>query len=108
VTAIRLINLELKWQRFLPAQTGSVLRWGRTLFFIIGILALGYVGLALLDARLYQADQTRRFEEALKRLGPATGSGEHLHPSFLPLDLADEDAARAKSLGVAVHEGAPL
>jgi sortase A len=108
VTAIRLINLELKRQRFLPAQTGSVLRWSRTLFFIIGILALGYVGLALLDARLYQADQTRRFEEALKRLGPATSSGEHLHPPSLPLDWAEEGAARTKSLGVAVREGAPL
>jgi sortase A len=102
--AIRLINLG----RFLPARTSTVLRWSRTLFFIIGILALGYVGLALLDARLYQADQTRRFEEALKRLRPATGSGEHLYPSPLPLDLAEEDAARAKSLGVAAREGALL
>jgi sortase A len=105
VTAIRLINLELKWQRFLPARTSSVLRWSRTLFFIIGILALGYVGLALLDARLYQADQTRRFEEALMRLRPATGSGEY---PPLPLDLTEGEAARAKSLGVAVREGAPL
>jgi sortase A len=108
VRTIRLINIELKWQRFLPARTGSVLRWSRTFFFIIGILALGYVGLALLDARLYQTDQTRRFEEALKRLRPATGSGEYLHPSSLPLDLAEEDAAHTKSLGVAVREGTPL
>jgi sortase A len=105
VTAIRLINLELKWQRFLPARTSSVLRWSRTLFFIIGILVLGYVGLALLDARLYQADQTRRFEDALKRLRQATGSGEYPH---LPLGLAEGDAARSKSLCVAVREGTPL
>ncbi len=108
MTAIRLINLGIKWQRFLPARTSSVLSWSRALFFIIGILALGYVGLALLDARVYQADQTRRFEEALKRLRPATGSGEHLYTSSLPLDLAEEDAARVKSLGVAVREGTPL
>ena len=105
MTAIRLINLGIKWQRFLLARTSSVLRWSRTLFFIIGILALGYVGLALLDARLYQADQTRRFEEALKRLRLATGSGEY---PPLPLDMAEGEAARAKSLGVAAREGTPL
>jgi sortase A len=95
-------------QRFPQAQTGSLLRWSCALFFIIGILALGYVGLALLDARLYQADQTRRFEEALRRQRPATGSGASLHPSPITLDPAEEYAARAKSLGVAVREGDTL
>jgi sortase A len=102
------MKFRIKWQMFLPTRTNSFLRWSRTLFFIIGILALGYVGLAQLDARLYQADQTRRFEEALKRQGPATGSSEHLHPSPLPLDPAEGNAARVKSLGVAVREGTPL
>jgi len=105
VTEISLIILGINSRRVPPARTSSFLRWCRTLFFIIGILALGYVGLALLDARVYQDDQNRRFEDALKRLRPATGNGEHLHPPPLPLDLAEGDAARANSLGDAAREG---
>jgi hypothetical protein len=102
------MNLGIKWQIFLLARISWFLGWSRALFFIIGILTLGYVGFALLDARLYQADQNRRFEEALKGLRPATGSGEHLHPSPLPPGLAEGDVMRAKSLGVAAREGAPF
>jgi sortase A len=102
------MNLGIKWRIFLPARISWFLGWSRALFFIIGILTLGYVGFAMLDARLYQADQNRRFEEELKGLRPATGSGEHLQPSPLPLGLAEGDVVRAKSLGVAAREGAPL
>jgi len=53
---------------------------------IIGLLALSYVGFALLDARLYQAEQARRFERALK----------------------ETNLARAESPAIAVSEGSPL
>jgi sortase A len=66
MTAIKAINLGIKWQIFLLARTNPVLRWSRNVFLIIGLLALSYVGFALLDARLYQAEQARRFERALK------------------------------------------
>jgi sortase A len=102
------MNLGIKWQIFQLARISWFLGWSRALFFIIGILTLGYVGFAMLDARLYQADQNRRFEEELKGLRPATGSGEHLQPSPLPPGLAEGDVVRAKSLGVAAREGAPL
>ena len=46
-------------------QSGSPLEPKRLL--IIGLLALSYVGFALLDARLYQAEQARRFERALRK-----------------------------------------
>jgi sortase A len=102
------MNLGIKWQIFLLARISWFLGWSRALFFTIGILTLGYVGFALLDARLYQADQNRRFEEELKALRPSTGSGEHPHPSPLPLGLAEGDVVRAKSLRVAAREGSPL
>ena len=65
----------------LPTRNNSFLRWSRYLFFAVGILALGYVGFVLLDARLFQADQSRRFQQELNGLKPSIGSDEPLHPS---------------------------
>jgi sortase A len=41
-------------------------RWTRHLFFMAGVLALGYVGLALIDARLYQASAERSLESQIQ------------------------------------------
>ncbi len=97
-----------KSQMLLPSRTNSFLRWSQYLFFIIGILALSYCGFALLDARLYQDYQTRRFQKALKDSRPSIGSGEHLYPSPLPTALAEANSAKAESLGIAGRGGYPL
>ena len=76
----------IRWRIFLPARINPVLRWSRNVFLITGLLALSYVGFALLDARLYQAEQARRFERALK----------------------ETNLARAESPAIAVSEGSPL
>lgn len=76
----------IRWRIFLPARTNPVLRWSRNVFLIIGLLALSYVGFALLDARLYQAEQARRFDRALK----------------------ETNLARAESPAIAVSEGSTL
>ena len=76
----------IRWRIFLPARINPVLRWSRNVFLIIGLLALSYVGFALLDTRLYQAEQARRFERALK----------------------ETNLARAESPAIAVSEGSPL
>jgi sortase A len=76
----------IRWRIFSPARTNPVLRWSRNVFLIIGLLALSYVGFALLDAWLYQAEQARRFERALK----------------------ETNLARAESPAIAVSEGSPL
>jgi sortase A len=73
-------------------RTQSVLRWSRYLFFAVGILALGYVGYALVDANLYQAYETWRFERALKSVKPAAGAVEPFHTLPLP---APTEADRA-------------
>jgi sortase A len=93
---------------FLLPRTNSILGWSRYLFFIIGTLALSYVGFAMLDARLYQAYQTWQFQQALKGLKPSIGSGEHLRPSSLTPALAEANRSRAESLGIAGIEGSPL
>jgi sortase A len=70
----------------LSTLTNTILRWSRNVLLIIGLLALSYVGYALLDSRLYQAEQARRFERELK----------------------ETNMPRAKSSGIAVSEGSPL
>jgi sortase A len=70
----------------LPTLINSILRWSRNILLIIGLLALSYVGYALLDARLYQDEQARRFERELK----------------------ETKLTRAESSGIAVSEGSPL
>jgi len=47
------------------------LRWSRNAFLLVGILALGYSGFALIDAKLYQAYQARRFQQQLSDIRPA-------------------------------------
>ena len=77
-------------------RTQSVLRWSRYFFFAVGILALGYVGYALVDANLYQAYETWRFERALKSVKPAIGGVGQIHPSPLPT-LTEADHAKVES-----------
>ena len=98
------MNFRIKRQKFLSTRTRSFLRWSGHFFSIIGILALSYCAFVRLDARLYQAYQTWRFERTLKGSKPAIGSVEQLHPSPLPA-LTEADRARVES---AAPEGSPL
>jgi sortase A len=50
------------------------LRWSRNAFLIAGVLALGYSGFVLLDAKLYQANQTHRFQQQLESARPPNAS----------------------------------
>ena len=76
------MKIRIRWRTVLPMRTSSFLRWSRYLFFISGIIALGYVAFALLDAKLYQAYQTRRFQQALKDLNPSISGREQLGHTF--------------------------
>jgi sortase A len=93
---------------FLPPRPPSVLSWSRYLFLVIGILALSYVGFALLDARLYQAYQLWRFDQALSRTGPLIGKDETLPPSLLSAVVAEANRARAHGLDSTLPNGSPL
>src|SRR5579863_3926407 len=49
-----------------PTLMQRFLRWSQRVLFITGILALGYVGFTLLDARLYQASAKRSLENQIR------------------------------------------
>jgi sortase A len=44
------------------------LRWIRWLLLVVGVAALGYVGFSLLDAKLFQARENRRLNQADRNL----------------------------------------
>jgi len=102
------MKVRTKWQTLLPPRTPSFLGWSQYLLFVIGILALSYAGFALLDARLYQAYQSWRFERAVKRMETPIGSPEHVRPQILPADSEAANHTRAESPGIAGRSGSPL
>jgi sortase A len=53
-------------QKLDPTHVQRFLRWSQRILFITGILALGYVGFTLLDARLYQASAKRSLENQIQ------------------------------------------
>jgi sortase A len=66
-------------------QISVLLRWSRNIFLVAGVLLLGYCGYVLLDAKLYQADQARHFEQEIKDFRPAaTGKPGVREMSFHP------------------------
>ncbi len=60
------MKFRIRRQMLLPARTRWLLRGSRYLFFITGILALGYVGFTLLDASLYQVSAKRSLESQIQ------------------------------------------
>ena len=102
------MKIRVEWRITLPTRNSPFIRWSRYLFLAIGILALGYVGFVLLDARLFQASQSRQFQQELNGFRKSIDSDERLHPSSLPPDVAAADGVRADSGGTAGREDSPL
>jgi sortase A len=70
----------------LSTRTHSILRWSRDVFLVVGLLILGYCGFVLLDAKVYQASETRHFQEQIKGFKPAIASEGSVHEvPFHPL-----------------------
>jgi sortase A len=96
-------------QRMSPSMRDNPwIRWSRRILFVIGILALGYAGFALLDARLYQADQSRRFQRELGRLTPSVVSDDNIHVSSIPPAPASKSLIRAERIDIAGISRTPL
>lgn len=74
-------------QRFsLSTRTHSALRWSRNVFLSVGVLILGYCGFVLVDAKVYQTDEIRHFQEQVKDFKPAIARKGSVHEvSFHPL-----------------------
>lgn len=70
----------------LSTRTHSILRWSRDVFLVVGMLISGYCGFVLLDAKVYQASETRHFQQQIKDFEPAIASEGSIHKvSFHPL-----------------------
>ena len=92
-----------KWQMLQLSGSQSFLGWSRNFFFAVGVLALSYVSFALLEAGLYQAYQTWRFDQALKKSRQSIGNDERL-----ALPVFSQVLDRSESLGVGGLGGSPL
>lgn len=60
------MKLVIQRPAYLPRRAGWLLRGIRYLLYFSGILALGYVGFTLLDARLYEVSAKRSLEDQIQ------------------------------------------
>jgi sortase A len=103
------MDLRIIWQSFAQKpRSNSLLRWTRNGLFIIGVLALGYAGFMMLNAKLYQGYLDWRFQQALKTAQAPIAGDEALHRPASLKESAEDDRARTQSPVTAVSEGAPL
>ena len=80
------------------ARNLSLLCWSRNILFVIGILALGYYGYIAAGARIYQAQQTRQFEQAVRQSTLASPAGETPNPR-IPIDVSPAPVPRSSAVG---------
>jgi sortase A len=90
-----------------PTRLALFLRWARYFFLVVGVLALSYCAIVLLDRWAFQAYQTWRFERALKAAQPAVPANPQLASSPLSAK-AEADREHAASLGIDGLAGSPL
>jgi sortase A len=86
-----------------PKRMQKLLRWSQRLLYITGILALGYVGFALLDAGLYQASARRTLESQIQT--EKQPHGIQPRPAIKPGDLLGRLDIPRLGLSVAVLQG---
>lgn len=84
------------------------IHWSQCLFFVVGILALGYAGFILLDTRFYQVDLSRQFEEELNSLKAAVVSNKQANLRFISSDPAHESFLGAERINIAGISRVPL
>jgi sortase A len=82
-------------------QNNPWIRWSQRIFFVTGILALGYTGFVLLDTRLYQADLSRQFQEKLNSLKASAISNEHVQVLSVSPGHAYEGLLKAELINIA-------
>jgi sortase A len=90
-----------------PTRLTVFLRWARFFFLVLGVLALSYCAVVLIDKWIFQAYQTWRFERALK--DPHTSADTNPRRAASPFTAqAEADRARAESFGIDGLAGSPL
>jgi sortase A len=102
------MKIRTEIQRSVATRNHRCLYWSRYLFFAVGILSLSCVGFVLVDARLFQADQSRRFQLALGGSKPPIIGDQPLHASAISLKPAVSDSVRAEPMDMARTGDTPL
>jgi sortase A len=90
-----------------PTRLALLVRWARFFFLVVGVLALSYCAVVLLDRWAFQAYQTWRFERALKEAQTSARAIQPPGSPPLPAQAA-ADRARAVSFGIDGVAGSPL
>ena len=90
-----------------PTRLALLLRWCRFFFLLVGVLALSYCAVVLLDKWLFQAYQTWRFERALKDTQTSARAIPQTASSAASAQV-EADRKRAVSLGIDGLAGSPL
>ncbi len=85
-----------------------ILRWGGYLFLALGILTLGYCAYVLVGARLYQAYESRQFQEAVNTTRPAAGNTESPAPAPDAAPARDAPSAPLGKIAVAARRDFPV
>jgi sortase A len=62
-------------------RTRFLLRRCRNAFLVAGVLILGYCGFVLLDANVYQARETRQFQQQVRDFKPGIAGGGRVRPA---------------------------
>jgi sortase A len=104
-----------------PTGVQRFLRWSQRLLFMTGILALGYVGFTLVDARLYEVSAKRSLEGQIQvgkersqtQPKPAVKKGDVLGRMDVPrlrisVAVLEGTSSRILRLGAGHIEGTPL
>lgn len=90
-----------------PTRFALFLRWARFFFLVVGVLALSYCAIVLLDRWAFQAYQTWRFERALKEAQRSSRSIPQ--PAAFPSPAQEAaDRERAERFGIDGLVGSPL
>jgi sortase A len=97
------VNVSAKQKLFSPTATQVLLRLSRSFFLIVGLLTLGYAAFTLLDAKLYQAYETRRFQPLLKASRASGGA-----VASLPVPGAEVNDAKVDTPATAGAGHSPL
>jgi len=108
-------------ERGISTRVQKLLRWSQRFLFITGIVALGYVGFTLLEARLYQVSAKRSLESQIQRAKephdaqpiPALKTGDVLGRMDIPrlgisVAVLQGTSSRMLRRGAGHIEGTPL
>lgn len=94
------MRIWINWHRNRSTRANPFLRWSRNLSLVVGVLLLGYCGYVLLDARLYEADQNRRFQQALEGPAPSNDDPQRIQPASLPPAEVNKSSTRREGPGI--------